>query len=227
MSEEKVRYGVPRRSTGDVAHTGAKSLLASLPVVGGAAGELFALVVSPPLERRRADWMESVAEGLRRLEARGLDLAALAENEAFVSTVLQATRIALQTHATEKRDALRNACLNTAVGPPLDETVQAIFLDCVERFGTWHLRLLRFAQRPPASPAILAGGFGTVVEQHLSELRGRRVVYDQVWADLWSRGLVAVQSLHVLTTAEGLTQKKTSDLGDQFLAFLLEPAESS
>ena len=40
---------LPQRTTGDYAHTTAKAALSALPVVGGPAAELFALVIAPPL----------------------------------------------------------------------------------------------------------------------------------------------------------------------------------
>jgi hypothetical protein len=62
MSDEK--YAVPVQSKGDVAHAVVKTVLSAVPYAGGPAAELFALVIAPSLEKRRARWMEEVAEGL-------------------------------------------------------------------------------------------------------------------------------------------------------------------
>lgn len=42
-----------KNSAGDYVHTTVKGLLSSVPLVGGAVTELFNLVISPPLEKRR------------------------------------------------------------------------------------------------------------------------------------------------------------------------------
>jgi len=72
---------IPAKSSGGVAHSVAKSGLAAIPVLGGAAVELFQNVVQPPLEKRRSEWMAQVGEKLQELEDKGLDLETLQENE--------------------------------------------------------------------------------------------------------------------------------------------------
>lgn len=57
------KFQPPKKSAGDIAHTSAKAALSALPYVGGPAVELFQLVLQPPLEKRRAEWMERIAEG--------------------------------------------------------------------------------------------------------------------------------------------------------------------
>ena len=51
--------------------------------------------------------MKSVGEALGRLEANAsvVDIQRLSEDEAFITLVLNTTRIALQSHAREKLDA--------------------------------------------------------------------------------------------------------------------------
>jgi hypothetical protein len=59
---------LPAQSKGDMAHALAKPGLSTIPVVGGPAVELFHLLVQPPLEKRRAEWMQAVGEKLQQLE---------------------------------------------------------------------------------------------------------------------------------------------------------------
>ena len=61
----------PRPSAVDVLHTALRAALGSVPVVGAAAVELFALVVATPLEKRRHRWMEEVATRLVELGQKG------------------------------------------------------------------------------------------------------------------------------------------------------------
>jgi len=42
--------------------------VSTIPFVGGPAVELFNTLIAPPIRKRQQEWMESVAEGLRRLE---------------------------------------------------------------------------------------------------------------------------------------------------------------
>ncbi len=62
------KYSPPEPSTGDAAHAVARSGLGAIPIAGTAAVELLNALVTPPLERRRREWMERIGEGLRRLE---------------------------------------------------------------------------------------------------------------------------------------------------------------
>lgn len=57
----------PGKRLGGVQHTVAKAGIALIPVIGGAAAELFALVLALPLEKRRDEWMAEVADYLSRM----------------------------------------------------------------------------------------------------------------------------------------------------------------
>ena len=46
----------------------AKAALSAVPVVGGPASELLDLVIRPRIEERRTEWLNSIAEGLAKLE---------------------------------------------------------------------------------------------------------------------------------------------------------------
>ena len=217
------RFKVPKQSKGDVAHTLAKAGLSAIPVIGGPAVELFQYLVQPPLEKRRGEWMAQVGEKLRELEAKGLKLEDLQKNEAFVSAVMHASQIALRTHKAEKRDALRNAILNVAKGQAPDEALQNVFLNLVDSFTEIHLRILKVFQAPAPPPNMSMGGLSSVLEHNIPELRGNRELYDQLWKDLYSRGLVNTDGLHVTMTGNGLGQKRTTGIGDTFLKFIEEP----
>jgi hypothetical protein len=217
------KYAAPKRSAGDVTHALAKAGVSAVPLVGGSAAELFQLVIQPPLEKRRAEWMERVAEGLKKLEERGLDIGSLKDNEEFVSAVMQASQVAMRTHREEKLQALRNAVLNVASGQAPEEALQQMFLNFIDVFTEWHMRLLTLFRAPPSQSGLLAGGLDHVVENAYPELRGQREFYDSVWRDLFLRGLVNTESLHGMMSAGGLAQKRTSRHGDMFLAFIAEP----
>lgn len=221
MAEEK--YKPPKKTTGDLAHVTAKAVLSAVPHVGGPAAELFQYLLQPPLEKRREKWMDEVAEGLRELEATGLNLEDLRDNEQFISIVMQASQVVLRTHQEEKRRALKNAVLNVANGQGPDDALQQVFLGYIDTLTELHLRILKFFQTPAVADNLGMGGLSHVLEGGFPELRDRREIYDSLWRDLYLRGLVNTEQLHVTMTGQGLRQKRTTGLGDIFLAFISEP----
>jgi hypothetical protein len=229
MTVEEPRFEPPDRSAGDLVHAGVKAALGSIPLLGAAAAELFALVVAPPLEKRRNEWMRSVGEALSRAHAeKAIDLEQAEKSDSFVDTALQASQIALRNHQEEKLQALRNAVVNAAAPEAPAVSLQQFFLRLVDEFTVWHLRLLRLFQGPEAWfaehgvswPNLHMGGLSHVVETAFPELRGRRDLYDQFWRDLYLRGMVSTEHLHTTMTGGGLASKRTTDLADQFLRFI-------
>ncbi|PZN76515.1 MAG: hypothetical protein DM484_16295 [Candidatus Methylumidiphilus alinenensis] len=219
MSDSQLE--VPERSGGDVAHALAKAGLSAIPIVGGPAVELFQFVVQPPLERRREKWMAEIGEKLRKLEDQGVNLESLQSDEKFISAVMHASQIAIRTHVPAKLEALRNAVLNVATRQAPEEAVQHMFFDFIDSLSELHIRILIVFQSPNISPNINMGALSNVLESNIPELRGRRNIYDQFWRDLFSRGLVNTEGLHVMMTGQGLASKRTTSLGDDFLSFIM------
>jgi hypothetical protein len=220
MADDK--FTVPRSSKGDVVHAIVKAGLSAVPMVGGPAVELFQYIVQPPLDKRRAAWMADVGEKLQELEAKGLDLAKLQENDQFISAVMQASQAALRTHKTQKLAALRNAILNIAWGQAPDDTIQHLLLSFVDEFSEMHLRILKVFSAPEPPPGMSTGGLGNVLEHNIPELRGRRELYDQLWKDLYNRGLVNTGGLHMTLSGRGLAQRCTTGLGEALLQLIAE-----
>lgn len=221
MANDKLQ--VPNRTKGDVAHALTKTGLSAIPVLGGPAAELFQNVIQPPLEKRRAEWMTQVGEKLQELEDKGFKLEELQQNKEFVSAVMHASQIALRSHQAAKLDALRNAILNVAIGQAPEEALQNVFLNLVDSFTELHFRILKVFQVPSHPPGVSMGSLSLVLEHNIPELRGKRELYDQLWKDLYSRGLVNTDGLHVTMTGGGLAEKRTSGIGDALLKFIQEP----
>jgi hypothetical protein len=232
VKAEQERGGVPERSGGDVALTIAKAGLSAIPVVGGPVAELFGLVVTPSLDRRREKWMHSIASRLKDLEEKvnGFKIENLAKNEAFISTLTQATQAALRTHQQEKLEALRNAVLNVATGAGPDENVQLMFVNLVDRLTPLHLQILHFFQAPGRqvkydlrATAASAGSPIQVLETALPELRGKRDLCELVARDLHASGLFSSSSLLDTLMGAGRYEKRTTKLGDDFIRFIAFP----
>ena len=227
------RKKVPQATVADHAHSTGRAIVGSIPGVGAAAAELFNTVIQPPLELRRNKWLDEIAESLDKLEktVESFEIKSLVSNEQFVSAILHASQAALRTHQNEKREALRNAVLNVALEIFIDDDLQMIFLQMIDTLTPWHLRILKYFRDPEkhfqASAStrkqLLAGAPANALEQAFPELQNRRGFYDQVVKDLYARGLVSIESLHVMMTPSGVYAARTTGTGNQFLDFVASP----
>lgn len=218
-------------SAGDYAHTGVKAALSAIPLVGSPISEFFSVVIAPPLEKRRTEWLIEIYQRLQYLEktVAGLKGENLAENENFISTLFYATTIAMRTHQHEKLEALKNAVTNSLIMPSIDENMQLIFLNLVDRYTPWHLIILKFLDDPRkfgenrkiTYPNWSMGGTASVLEYTFPELKDRRGFYDQIVKDLYSDGLISSDSfLHTTMTDHGMFASRTTEMGKVFLAFI-------
>jgi len=214
----------PKMTKGDAAYAITKAGLSVIPVVSGPAVELFQHLVLPPLERRRGEWMAAVGEKLNELENRGVDIKALGQNDEFVSAVMHASQIALRTHLEEKLEALRNAVFNVASGQLPGEALQHMFFEWIDSLSVLHLQLLKLFQSPTPPPGMSMGGLSNVLEHNMPHLKGCNHIYNQLWKDLYSRGLVNTEGMNTTMSVQGLAAKRTTEIGDAFLQFISEPA---
>lgn len=198
---------------------------------GSVAAEIFGWFIRPPLERRAEQWQAAVAEILHRLMTeRSVDLESLREDEGFVDTLLHATHVALRSAQAEKRDALRDAILHSALPSAPAEAWRHMYLHYIDEFNVWHLRMMKLFSNPVlwfkinnrVWPNLLGSPSSRVLEEAYPELKPARDFYDQVWHDLKIRGLVGPTSLHSMCTDAGLKQGLTTPYGNQFLAFISE-----
>lgn len=212
----------------------ARAGISSVPIVGGAGVELFSALVTPPLERRRNEWMEEVGNALRDIEKKAdIKLKALAENDAFIDTTLTASQIAVRTSQEEKRKVLINAISNVALEHAPEESRQHFFLNLIDIFTVWHLKILDLFDNPRdwlkrnerPEPNIYMRGMDSLLEEAYPELKEQRDFYDQVWKDLNTYGLTNTNSLHTVMSLDGILSNRTSDLGKEFIKFINTPIE--
>jgi hypothetical protein len=227
------KYDPPKETVGDHAHTLTRAGLGSIPLVGAAAQELFQKLITPPLEKRRQKWIECIAEGLRHLESQQLlSIEQLSENDAFIDAVMFASQAAIKTSQEEKREALKNAVLNSALPDPPDDSRQQIFIGLVESLTVWHLKILRFFSDPAKAFAeqaktppqySIGGSLSQLLTAAYPELANERELYDLIGKDLYGNGLMGTDGFHGMMTGSGVYNKRTTSLGDQFLAFISQP----
>ena len=178
--------------------------------------------------------MESIASSLLKLEERsqGFRIENLLKNELFQSTLLNATVVAVRNHQKEKREALRNAVLNTALQTAADEDLQLMFLAFIDVFTPTHLRILRFFDDPQrwaqehnlTYPNSSFGPPSAALQLAFPELA--REFYDAVVKDLADRGLIH-GNVQVGMTASAMISSRTTTMGKRFLIFISSPIQDA
>ncbi len=200
-------------------------------LVPGPADELVNFVIKPSLEKRRIEWFDDLAERVRRLEEEERLTLDDLQSEPVVDVLLQASRAALATSSTEKRDALRNAVLNSVLPGAPDEAERFMFLRYVEDFTPWHLRILKLFQTPTEWQkqraaevgAQVAGSLAQAIEAAYPELAGRAAIYDAVWLDLSNAQFVNSTAVQAMMSGRGMLEPRMTERGNRFLAFIEEP----
>ncbi len=231
MTNEKNIEEDLKPSTGDYVYQGVKAGLSTIPVYGGAVTNLLSNIIPAPLERRRTKWFLDFDKRLQLLEEKveGFSSKGLAENEIFISMFLYATNIAIRTHQEAKLEALRNAVINSILHPEIDESLQQMFLNLVDRYTPWHLVLIQYLDDPRKYgenrgikyPSWSAGGGASVLEVTFPELKNKRNFYDQIVKELFSDGLLNSDTfLHTTMTEQGMFASRTTEMGKAFLAFI-------
>lgn len=141
----------------------------------------------------------------------------MGSNERFVSAVLQASPIAVKTHQTEKRRALRNAVLNVAKGPSIGDDKEAFFLRLVDAFTVTHLELLSLFKNRAAFSL-----------QRMRQLEVQRHFTDPIVLDLDAHGLLIDHRPRLARTRDGIhclisDNWEVSPLGNEFFTFISDP----
>jgi hypothetical protein len=174
--------------------------------------------------------MRSIGERVHVLEERKeVDLSQLANNEAFITTMMHASQIAIRNHSSEKLEALKNAVSNSALPHAPDESKQLLFLNFVDSFTPWHMRLLYLFQDSrkwfelngkKAPDFSISSSYSQILDAAYPELKNSRAFYDIIDRDLADKGLLSGGGMHTMMSAAGAYQKRTTEFGDEFLSFI-------
>jgi len=220
---------MPEPDIDDAIDATMRGLAKSVPVVGPVLDEVFSFV-ERPISIRKRKWLESIARRLTRLEEEVKDfkIANLSNNPVFISSFLTAITIAIRTHQPEKLDALKNAIINSALPNPPNEDLQLIFLNLIDTFTPWHIRILKFYQDPKrwfkekGQNPVYRGNSAQSLIGAFPDLRSNRSLYEQIITDLNIRGLLSLDktTLNVGMTEYGLDESRTTELGNAFLQFI-------
>jgi hypothetical protein len=229
------KYRPPKPSSGDIAHAIARAGLGAIPIAGAAASELLHAIVMPPLTRRRHEWMVDIGEALRALEGKmGIVLETLQNNNDFIDTAIEATRIAIKTSNREKRKALKNAILNSALPNPPKDSLQQIFLTFIDSLSLWHIKLLELFNDPKTyiekhkiSLETYSIAIKDLIEIAFKDLEGREDLYRYLWSDLYARGLIIQEHIsEIVHPRDGkLNKSLLTEIGRLFLMYIKNPID--
>ena len=223
----------PRKTIGDGLHTTVRALMAAVTFIGSPAEKLFTELVAPPIVRRRDEWVEKIALCLLQMENEGqVKIENLLENDLFQTTLLNATQLAIRNHQLEKKEALQNAVLNTALQKSPDEGLQLMFLAFIDVFTPTHIRILKFFENPQewaqknniTFPNPSSGTAADALNYAYPKL-GKELT-DAVVKDLSDRGLMYGGNMHGGRHQEGrMMVGRTTAMGKKFLKFISSPIE--
>lgn len=200
-----------------------------MPGVGGSISEFFSMVITPPLSKRRDEWIIAIHERLLKLEEKLEDFSIenLKENDLFISVFLHATIIAMRTHQKEKIEALRNAVINTAISLPFEDNIQFIYLNLVERYTPLHLKLLKKMDDfyPKDVHKLLLHSSGSFIKSDISELmpelQNNPELSIKLERDLVNDGLIYDERLpDEVINSKTNQSRRTTIFGQNFLEFI-------
>lgn len=207
-------------------------MIGAVPIVGTVGAEMFNRLIAPPLQKRQQEWMDDVATELRRLAATNrLRLEDLPNNPAFVDAVMTASQAAIRTSQREKRDALRNAVLRSALPGAPDIDIQQIFLGLIDRLSVNHLRVLQLFQNPTnwfgvARQSVNWQQFKVaddILHVAFPDLKVHHELGRQIWTELYAAGLVDIHTLVNPGEGDRVMKKRTTPYADQLLRFIESP----
>ena len=209
------------------------SLIPGASLILSPAAILLAKALKVPIERRQHRYVEAIAAAVEVLRGRMADVEERITSDAFVTAFLHAAHMSMRTHQREKRQALQNAVLNVAAGAAPDDDLQLVFLNLIDQFAPWHLRLLGFLDDPVtwlerhgrALPGSSSADGVSLVAYAFPELDVRDSSTMIYLDHLATQGLLhEAWNEWAPYRARGTRgASRTSDLGKQFLAFISSP----
>ena len=223
----------------DHAHATVRAALATIPVAGGAATELFNALVTPPIEKRRAQWMNDVSQAIGTLyQHDAAIIERITGDEQFQSVLIQASWVAVRNHQQAKLAALKSAVLSSAQGTKVSADLQLLFVRYVDELTPSHLLVMREFVATQTAIADLESyqALMDILSPSLDDSI-TPTVFKLVCVDLQSRGLIRisrelndfpglfVQSRLVIAPDTGGPRLLVTDLGEDFVSYVTRGPE--
>ncbi|WP_419933179.1 hypothetical protein [Candidatus Poriferisodalis sp.] len=230
MTDELEQFPSPRIR--DHARAGVQAAVSALPL-GGTVNQLFDAVMSPSIERRQTRWFKQLAEIVEELKDKvdDFDLEQLADNEVFVTAVLDASRIAVTTHREEKLALLRSVLLRLATESASDEFLALQMLRFVDELEPEHFMVLKYCADPSGwydtngidRSHRAAGPLRSVMNGAGLPVTGAGL--EIVRSDLSELGLVNLDGFNVTVFGDSMWRPLATELGMSLLEFVMQSDE--
>lgn len=157
----------------------------------------------------------------------------LANNELFISIVMQTTQLALRNHQAEKLLALQNAVVNTALNISIDEEEQLSFIRMVDELSVWQLKILHYFQNPnkwfedynKQKPNIYMGSPISALTSAFQELSGQDTFINRTIRELYNMGLFSGDSIGAMMTEQGVYASRTTEYANRFIRYISCPID--
>lgn len=190
-----------------------EGIVSQIPCIGAFA-QAVECVKGNILQRRYIKWKELVEERLVTLEEDARKN--LGDNDSFATTLLKATELAAQTN-TIKSVYLANA-VKYAASYQIDEDSLILMLNDIGKYTTSHFKVLVYLQNPAKykTGVYFTGSIMTYFEATYPDFERNRE--ELILNDLYRDGLVNTNS-DSMVSSSGMESKRTTDLGDLFIAF--------
>jgi len=225
----------PKKDKADYLHSSVRAALSVIPGIGSLALEIFSAVFEAPIAKRRINWIEELAFGLKNLEGRfeEISIDKLSENPAVISVALKASQTAIRNHQKEKLEMLKNAVLNSALQSAPEEDIQELFLQYIDTITISQFIILQIKNDPNSYYEKL--GYKAdrnttsrdILTASLPEWDAKKHLYFLFTEDLHSKGLLSTSELKLGQSTVGRFAAQTTDLGREFIKYISDPTKSN
>lgn len=190
-----------------------------VPALGAVFSEFYSTILKPPLTKRSAEFLISIEERLLNLEREigGFRIQDLSQKPIFISGFMQAYQISLRNHQDEKLQALRNAVINMARPEFPEDDVYMMFINWIDAFTPWHVRILHFLDETENR---VAGQMVEIVCNRFPELTDERGFASQIIKELEDHGLIKDTGEIAFPDDHVTIPFYTTTMGKKFLRFI-------
>ena len=209
----------------DTIEIAAKTTLSVIPVGGALLTSVYDTVKGNCLSKRQEKWRGVLEERLTKLEN---TLEDIGNNELFTTALIKATELAMKTAREEKLACLANAVINS-LRPDLEEEKLIVFLNLLDKYTVSHIKIIYFFNNPLRFDGIdcntyMSGSPKTPLFSVYPELNND--LFKKIYDDLYVDGMVNTENLNITMSGRGMVDKRTTQLGKEFLDFILDSMEN-
>lgn len=225
-NRRKVLELANKLNSNDMIEVIGKTVLSAIPIGGALFASVWDAVKSKALEHRLEEWKKQVENRLSRLDN---ELEEIGDHELFTTCLLKTTEQAIKTSQKYKKEMLANALVNSLV-MDIEEDVMMIFLDLLSSYTYTHLLILGFFSNPTSfenvrnSKVYMAYPISHFYETY-PNLKNDEDFIRLVIKHLSADGLLSSETIYTLVDARSTKLKRTTELGDKFIEFILSNEE--